>query len=84
MVVGVSEIGLKEVVIHVGDGKLRTNPRKADGLELKIGHRARGVLSKGLVDLDGDGRAALKRPGDQMSFDQLFGNGEAHVFLLLV
>jgi len=50
MVVGVLKPDLNGVVVDVADRQLRRHPLQSHRLELKIGHRAGGILGKGLVD----------------------------------
>ena len=50
VVVGIFKSGLQRVVVHIAHGELCLDTVKPDGLELQIGHGARGVLGQGLVD----------------------------------
>ena len=54
MVIGVLEVRLHQVVVHVADRQLGPDPGDADGLEFEVGHGARGVLGQGLVDAQSD------------------------------
>jgi len=54
VVVGVAEIGLQHIVVHIAHRKLCLNARQFKGLELQIGHSSRGILCQRLVDTQAD------------------------------
>src|SRR3989304_2515242 len=53
VVVGVLEAGLEHVVVDVTHGQFCADAGDAHGLELEVGHGARGVLGEGLGAPDG-------------------------------
>lgn len=62
VVVGAFKSGLKHIVIDIGNRKLRFNFIYVHGFQLQVDHGTRGILSQGLVHLNGD-----LGPGDQIS-----------------
>ena len=78
MIVGVTEVALDHVVIHVGNRKLRLNLLHSHGLELEICHGSRGILGKGLSHTDGDTLAPLHLSFDQMRLDDLLKYCQSH------
>ena len=49
MVVGIFKAGLQGVVIDIGYGQFRLDPRYSHSLKLQIGHGSRGILRKSLI-----------------------------------
>ena len=78
VVVRVLEVGLQDVVVHVGHAELGAHPLQAQGLELQGGQGAGGVLGQGLVNGEGDLLAWREHARDQMLVDDLLGQGAVH------
>src|SRR5215471_16061467 len=70
VVIGVPEIPLQHVVIHITHGQLRPHARYASGFKLQIGQGAQGILRQGLIDAQGDLLARLQRTTDEMGLDE--------------
>jgi hypothetical protein len=76
VVVGVTEVGLQEIVVHILGRQFHPHPLHPQGLELQHGHGAGGVLEQGMIDTDGDLLA-----GHQVARDQVIGEnllGQVH------
>ena len=74
MVVGVAEVGLQEVVVHVLRGELGPHPVQVHRLELQHHHGPGGVLGERLVDPDADLRSGHQLALDEVTGDQLLGD----------
>lgn len=57
VIVGITEVGLQEIMIDALDGQFRSHPRNAHCLEFQHHQRSGGVLCQGLVYLECDLRA---------------------------
>jgi len=79
MVVGVLEADLDRVVVDVAHRELRAHPADPHGLELQVGHGARGVLGERLVDTDADFAAGDDPARHQVGLDELSGQGLTHI-----
>ena len=73
MVVGVLEVELDDVVVHVLDCPLDLDTRHLELLVLHQRHRAGGVLEQRLVDAQGDRLAGVELPLDQVLTEDLPG-----------
>ena len=71
MVVGVLEVELDDVVVHVLDRAIDAYARHVELLELHAGHRPGGVLEKGLVHAEADRRARLELALHQVVLEDL-------------
>ena len=80
MVVRVFKARLQGVVVDICDGKLRPYALNAHSFEFKIGHRARSVLRKSLVDSQSDLAAYGHFARYKMAFNQLLCNCKSHKF----
>ena len=54
MIVGVLEVRVQDVVVHVLDRQCRLDGGQAQGLELEHGECARGILEQRVVDPEAD------------------------------
>ena len=80
MVVGVFEIGLQQVVIHVLGRKLGLDPAKPHSFELQHHHGSSGVLSESLVNFKTDFLTRLHSALNQMTLDQFLRYIFSHGF----
>ena len=73
MVVGVFEIVLNEIVIHILDRDLGPGTVQVHGLQFQHDQRAGGILSQGLVHFQTDLMPCLHFTGDEMRLNELLG-----------
>lgn len=73
VIVGVLEIGLQDVVVHVGHADLGAHPFQTQGFEFQSGQGAGGVLGESLVDYEGNFFAGLEGTFAEVGFDYLPG-----------
>ena len=69
VVVGVAEVHLERVVIHVAQGNVGLDPWDAQSLELEPCHSPGGVLGQGLVDAQTDFASGRHGAGNKVTAD---------------
>ena len=74
VVVGILKAHLHRVVVHIRDRQISLKGRQAHGLELEVGHGARGILGQGLINADANLRADLVLAGTQVALQYLLDN----------
>lgn len=81
MVVGIAEVGLDQVVVHVLGGQLGPDPVEAHRLQLQHHERPGGVLGERLVDPDRDLGPRREIALDEVRCDELVRDAESHAYL---
>ena len=80
MVVRVFKAGLQGVVVNVCDRKLGLYALDSHGLEFKVCHGARGVLSESLIDSETYLAAYGHITAQQVAFYKLLCNSAAQLY----
>jgi len=78
VVIGIAKVALEHIVVDIADREICAYPRNAHGLELQVGHRARGILRQGLIDVQSDLLAWDHLLSDEVISDNLLGQIVGH------
>jgi hypothetical protein len=79
VIIGIFEIGLQQIVIHILREKLGFNPRDLHGLKFQHHHCAGSILCQGLIDSKANFFSRLHAPIHQMGFNQFLGDILSHL-----
>jgi hypothetical protein len=83
VVVGISEIGLQQVVVYILGGEIDPDPVQPQRLELEHRHGSGGVLQQGMINFQGYFFAWLKPACNTVRFYDLVRKINPHIELLV-
>ena len=81
MVIGILESHLDGVVVHIADGKLVAHMIKPKRLELKVCHRAGGILGESLVYVYVNACSGFQFSAFKVRRKNLICNTKSHISL---